>query len=174
VKLTALQNKFKANNMKRSFAIILTAIIIILDQVTKAFVLSGVAEPIYLTSFFNIVQVWNEGIAFGLFSSSGGNLVFMFITGMISLVFVYLLFKEKALARNISMTYAAILGGAVGNFIDRVRYSAVFDFIDLHIADYHWPAFNLADSFICAGTLALIWSLICNKRNNKRNNKKRS
>jgi signal peptidase II len=157
--------------MKRSFAITITAIIIILDQITKAFVLSGVAEPIYLTSFFNIVQVWNEGIAFGLFSGSGSNLVFMFITAIVSLVIAYLLLKEKALARNISMTYSAILGGALGNFIDRVRFGAVFDFIDLHLFDYHWPAFNLADSFICVGTLALIWSLICNKRSNKKRSK---
>jgi signal peptidase II len=148
--------------MKHVTAIIALAMILLLDQLSKYLILTGSAGISYITGFLNITNVWNEGIAFGLFSNCNGNIIFMFLTGAIILFFGYLLLKTNI--EIMALTYGFIIGGAVGNLIDRIRYGAVFDFIDLHVASFHWPAFNVADSFICVGGTMLAWNLIINKK----------
>ena len=147
--------------MKFISSIILIAIIVIIDQISKFYVLTGSILSTQITSFLNIVDVWNEGISFGLFSGEYSNLIFTAITGIIILILTYLLLKTPT--KVMKITYSIILGGSIGNIIDRIRYGAVFDFIDLHIGDAHWPAFNIADSFICLGGAMLIWNIIFNK-----------
>jgi signal peptidase II len=148
--------------MKHALSVILLTLIVSLDQVSKAYVLTGPLKNIRINQFLNIVQVWNDGISFGLFSKLNMNTVFIFITGIIALIFAYLLVKSKTTPKAI--TYSFIVSGALGNLIDRIKYGAVFDFIDIHIKAYHWPAFNVADFFICLGGIMLFWNLIFNKK----------
>jgi len=149
--------------MRKIFTVILLAMIVVIDQVSKMYILTGSVYATQVTSFLNIVHVWNEGISFGLFSGEHSNMIFTIITGGIILVLIRLMLKTPVkIMKNI---YAIILGGALGNIIDRLRYGAVFDFIDLHIASFHWPAFNVADSFICVGGVMLLWMVLFNKQN---------
>ncbi len=142
-----------------SLIIILAAI---LDQVTKLLVLSNVdlhsSVPV-ISGFFNIVHTRNRGMAFGLFNNPGP--AFYFLTGLSVLAVVLILFWFFRLRENeksLTPGLALILGGALGNIIDRFRIGEVIDFLDVQIGSYHWPAFNIADSCISIGT---IWVIIC-------------
>lgn len=127
---------------------------------------------IQLTGFLNFVMVWNEGISFGLFDnnddnmSAGSGLAIVFIG--ISLIISILMIVWMALARGRLLVWslALIVGGAIGNVIDRIRFGAVADFVDLHIAGMHWPAFNLADSSIAVGALLLVIDTMTSKEKN--------
>ncbi len=111
---------------------------------------------IEVTPFFNLVMVWNKGISFGLFNHTTdyGPLALTVIALLITLVFVTLLFQKPVSAQ--SWGFALIIGGALGNVIDRLRFGAVIDFLDFHAKDYHWPAFNVADACVCVGVGLLI------------------
>ncbi len=104
----------------------------------------------------NFVMVWNSGISFGFLNqdSAHGALWLSLITGLIVLGFIVWLFREKNIF--ISTGLVMIIGGALGNIIDRLRFGAVIDFIDVHIHDYHWPAFNVADSLVFLGVCTLL------------------
>jgi signal peptidase II len=109
---------------------------------------SGATLP--LTGFLNFVMVWNRGISFGLF----GKLEYSHIIfAVIALILTIILLVWMVKAKNTLLTVALglITGGAIGNIIDRVRFGAVADFIDFYIKEYHWPAFNIADSAVCVG-----------------------
>ena len=134
-------------------------IIFSFDRITKNYVINLFNETqfdeIYLLEFINIYFTWNEGIAFGLLNfdnSSIYNLISIFIA-IISLVILYFVFKNKDYS---GYFFAMVLGGALGNLFDRIKYSAVPDFIDLHIGNYHWFIFNVADIFISLGIICLI------------------
>jgi len=144
--------------MKHALAIIMLTIIVAVDQVTKTYVLMGTVDDIQISQFLNIVHAWNEGISFGLFSGDNSNVILMFITGIIALIFTILLLKTEK--QIMSIAYAFVVGGALGNLIDRIRYRAVFDFIDLHMENFHWPTFNVADAFICVGGVILFWNIL--------------
>jgi signal peptidase II len=109
-----------------------------------------------ITSFFNLVIVWNKGISFGMFNHATdyGPMILVGISLVITLIFFFILLVKPVSAQ--SWGIALIIGGAIGNVIDRLRFSAVIDFIDVHIGDYHWPAFNIADSCVCVGVALLI------------------
>lgn len=109
-----------------------------------------------VTSFFNWVMVWNKGISFGIFnhSTDNGPMILVAVSVLITLIFLYLLFTKPVSAQDWGI--ALIIGGAIGNVIDRLRFGAVIDFIDVHVGDYHWPAFNIADSCVCVGVALLI------------------
>ena len=158
--------KFIKNTIFLKFLIIL--IIFTLDRVSKTYIINLFNETqfdeIYLLSFINIYFIWNEGIAFGLLDFQN-NLIYNFITCIIvviSLIILYLAFNNK---NYVGYFFAIILGGSLGNLFDRIKYSAVPDFIDLHIGNYHWFIFNVADIFISLGIICLIFvELFYNKK----------
>lgn len=139
---------------------LMTALVaFVLDQASKMLVFSFLANsrPVFeLTPFFNLVMAWNTGVSFSMFDNLGGAGVY--VLSAFSLIVVgfllYWLRDEKSVL--IQMALGMIIGGAIGNVADRVRMGAVFDFLDIHAFGYHWPAFNLADSFICIGAALVI------------------
>ena len=149
---------------------IITLSIFILDRLTKFYVIyldkinSG--SEIFSSKFLNVYLIWNEGIAFGLFSFNENNLynfltIFIFI---IVFVILYMISKSSGLKKY---SLLMILGGALGNVFDRIIYKAVPDFIDFHIGNFHWFIFNFADIFITIGVIFLIMMefTVTNKNN---------
>lgn len=108
--------------------------------------------------FYNLVMVWNEGVSFGVFNSGDMHaLMPLILSGFaLALSFAFMLWMFSTKDRLTALSLALIVGGALGNVIDRLRFGAVIDFLDFHVAGYHWPAFNFADSCIVLGVLALI------------------
>ncbi len=139
--------------------LILAAIVIAADQATKAWALDRLFEPrewIVVTPFLNFVPVWNRGVSFGMLSSGedwAPYALAAFATA-VSIALVVWLFRAER--RFLAIGLAAVIGGAVGNVIDRLRFGAVVDFIDVHAAGYHWPAFNIADAAITLGVAVLL------------------
>lgn len=118
--------------------------------------------------FFNIVMVWNKGISFGLFNQAGdyGPLILTLVSGAIALAFLVWLMRCSRLGTALALIL--IIGGAVGNIVDRLRFGAVVDFLDFHLFGWHWPAFNIADSAITIGiALLLIDSLFFEPKEKK-------
>ena len=143
-------------------------LIFILDRISKTYVINlfneTQFESIYLLNFLNIYFIWNEGIAFGLLNFNN-DLIYNSITLLIiliSLTILYLAFKNR---NYTGFFFAMILGGSLGNLFDRIKFSAVPDFIDIHIGNYHWFIFNVADIFITLGIICLIFvELFYNKK----------
>ena len=140
--------------------ILILSITIILDQLTKhiAFiVLFKDKQVLIINQFLNFRPVWNDGISFGMFQGYGnyGRIVFIIIALIISL---WIIIYSKKLNTIGFIGYNLIAGGAIGNVIDRVIHGKVIDFIDVHYKAYHWPAFNMADSFIFIGVLLFLYN----------------
>jgi signal peptidase II len=137
----------------------IASIIVLLDQVSKIAIskLLAVEGFIRVTSFFNLVLAYNKGAAFSFLASESGwqRYFFTAISVAASLFLIYLL-KKHPTQKLFCWAVALILGGAVGNLIDRVMYGHVIDFLDFHIGTWHWPAFNVADSTICVGVLLFV------------------
>ncbi|OUW05127.1 MAG: signal peptidase II [Betaproteobacteria bacterium TMED156] len=146
--------------------------IIFFDQLTKFLVLHNldVFEQIKVTSFLNIVLVFNTGAAFSIFSDGYHWQRYMLITvSLIVILFlVHLLIKTPKENRLNEFAIYLIIAGAIGNLIDRIRIGMVTDFIDFHIGNYHWPAFNIADSAISIGAITLIFFEIKNYLSTKK------
>ena len=118
-----------------------------------------------ITPFFNIVLTWNSGISFGIFSNQGSFSVIILSTLATLIVFFLAVWLMKAVNKKLIIGLICIIGGAIGNIIDRVYHGAVIDFLDFHIKSYHWPAFNVADSCIFIGaTLIILDSLFPDKK----------
>ena len=137
----------------------LAALVVAADQATKAAVLASFApgERLPLAPFFNLVLVYNKGAAFSFLAGAAGwqtPLLVAFALG--AAVIVSVLILRRAREKLLGTGLAFILGGALGNVIDRLRFGQVVDFLDLHAAGYHWPAFNVADSAITVGAVLLI------------------
>ena len=145
--------------------------IFLIDQVSKYYIINILEfqnEVIYLSSFLNLQLIWNEGIAFGLLSFEN-DLYYNSITFVIIIVILILLFLIKN-DDQYSYFYSIIVGGALGNLIDRIRYSSVTDFIDFHISNFHWFVFNIADIFVSLGVICLIVAeIFFNKNVNEKN-----
>lgn len=130
----------------------------LLDFLTKFLIVShlelGQSIPVF--SGFNLFLVMNKGISFSFLTahSHGGVWGLIIMATLICLGIIYFIQHEKDPTSK--MALALILGGALGNILDRIRYGAVIDFLDFYIGSYHWPAFNLADSFICIGVCFLL------------------
>jgi len=155
------------NRKKFIYSSLIIVIIFLLDRFSKIYVLSlakiNGSVDIFLTKYLNIYLIWNEGIAFGLLSFDESNLytVITVLIVIISIVVLVLIIKTNDIRFYF---YLFIFGGALGNLFDRLYYSAVPDFIDVHINNYHWFIFNVADIFITIGVLCLILvELIFNK-----------
>ena len=154
---------------KKLFLIKFTLIflIILFDQYSKSYIINIFEEKnetIYLTSFLNFQLIWNDGIAFGLLNFDN-NFYYNLITLMITTVIVILLFLTIKNQDQYSYFYSIIAGGALGNLIDRIRYSSVPDFIDFHISNFHWFVFNIADIFVSLGVICLIVAEIFMNKN---------
>jgi len=138
----------------------LSALIIALDQATKYWITAWLSfgETVRVTGFFDVVLVYNPGAAFSFLSSASGwqRWFFVALAGAVS-VWLIVLIRRHARERWLPLSFALILGGAIGNVIDRVLYGAVIDFLYFHIGHYGWPAFNVADSAISVGVCILLW-----------------
>ena len=139
--------------------IIIILIVFFLDRATKIYLInlqtSGTDIDIYINSFLNFYLVWNTGIGFGL-ASMETSIYYHILTAVImvvNLVLIFFLIKSKSIYAYL---FALIIGGSLGNLFDRIYYYAVPDFIDLHIGNYHWFIFNVADIFITLGISGLI------------------
>ena len=144
---------------KFSLNLIILIIIFSIDRLTKNYIIK-LAEvensvDIYLTSYLNLYLIWNKGVAFGLIAFDDQS-IYNVITFIILLIIIFLIImtiKSKDIKQYF---YMIIIGGALGNFFDRIYYSAVPDFIDLHLGNFHWFVFNIADIFITIGVICLI------------------
>jgi signal peptidase II len=139
--------------------ILIIFLIFFLDRMSKNYFLNlegnGIDINFYINSFLNFYLIWNIGIGFGL-ASMEANIYYHLLTALITTInigLIFLLLKSKGLY---SYIIALIIGGSLGNLFDRVYYHAVPDFIDLHIGNYHWFIFNVADIFITIGIIGFI------------------
>jgi len=137
----------------------IAAIVILLDQLTKITItqLLSHGQSRSITSFFNIVLAYNKGAAFSFLAAQGGWQRYLFTAIAIGaiLLIIYLL-KRHAGQRLFCWALALVLGGAIGNLIDRVIYGHVVDFLDFYVGNWHWPAFNIADCAIVVGAALFI------------------
>lgn len=148
---------------------LIAALTFVLDQLSKYWLLYGVGmmarPPIVVTDFFSLVMVWNKGVSFGMFSRTGQDFMpyaLVVLALVISGILARLaLTTEKRIER---IAYAMVIGGALGNALDRIRFGAVADFFYFHIGDLGWPAFNVADSAICIGVSLLLLTMLRNSK----------
>lgn len=134
-------------------------VVVLLDQFTKIAMserlLYGQSEPV--TTYFNLVMVYNKGAAFSFLSDQPGWQRYFFTgVSVIASVFILWMLKRNPDQRLFCSALALILGGAIGNLIDRVAYGHVIDFLDFHVHGWHWPAFNVADSAITVGAILFV------------------
>jgi len=159
------QNKIKIQKIDiYSFAFIL--IIFVLDRSSKIYVIELIQSKggeIFLYDFLNLTLNWNTGIAFG-FLSSNTNLLYNLISALILLIIIYLIYLMVISDKSGKIIISLIIGGALGNFYDRLNYFAVPDFIDFHIENFHWFTFNVADIFITIGIIAVLLKEIIFKK----------
>jgi signal peptidase II len=142
----------------------IAAAVVILDQLSKAAILaflggSGLGDGTAVAPFFNLVLTYNRGVSFGLFNAAGSGgglhaLLFSLVAAAIAVGLVWWL--ARAATPLLAVAIGLIVGGAIGNVIDRIHLGAVVDFLDFHLGSWHWPAFNLADSAICLGVAAML------------------
>ena len=160
-------NYFNKNFFINFFLIIF---IFFLDRVSKFYVISqnekNISADLFTSKFLNISLIWNEGIAFGLFSFSESHF-YNFLTIIIIIIIIvifFMLLRSKGLKKY---SFLMILGGALGNLYDRIFFKAVPDFIDFHIGNFHWFIFNVSDIFISLGVLFLITLELINNQKGK-------
>ena len=150
-------------NIKNFFyiSLIIPIFIFILDRISKIYVInlskSALDKELFSSKFLNITLIWNEGIAFGLFSFNQ-DYFYNLLTLIILFVVFFVLMMAIKNKGNQKYALLMILGGAIGNLYDRVFFKAVPDFIDFHIGEFHWFIFNVADIFICLGVFFMILS----------------
>ena len=150
--------KIKKNFLKKEniFFFIFIILIFYLDRFTKQKILQKYNDDIYyVNDYINFDLIWNTGIGFGLLSTNS-LLVYNSVTLLIGIVILFLAYILAISEKVDKLIYSIIVGGALGNFYDRVIFNAVPDFIDLHYGNFHWFTFNLADIFITIGILIFI------------------
>tara|TARA_B100000795_G_C22783918_1_gene433639 strand:- start:1051 stop:1554 length:504 start_codon:yes stop_codon:yes gene_type:complete len=149
--------KYLTKNFYISLFIVIS--IFVLDRVSKIYVIylnkEGYSSELLTSKFLNITLIWNEGIAFGLFSFNQ-NYFYNILTVIISFVILIILIMIKNNEGFKKYILLMIFGGAIGNLYDRIFFKAVPDFIDFHIGDFHWFIFNVADIFITVGVIFMI------------------
>ena len=163
MKITNLGKKFFINSS-------LVILIFLIDRISKIYVISldkkFLGSEIFSSKFLNIYLVWNEGIAFGLFSSNDSNFynILTFLIIVIIIILFYMITQSQGLQKYFLFM---ILGGAIGNVFDRILYKSVPDFIDFHINQFHWFIFNVADIFITIGVICMILTELIATNKNK-------
>jgi len=154
-------------NFYLNFSLVL--FIFLIDRISKLYVIHkdkiNFNSEIYSSKFLNIHLIWNEGVAFGLFSFNEDYL-YNFLTILILIVIIFIIFmiRKSDLLRKYALLL--VLGGALGNFFDRLIYKAVPDFIDFHVGNFHWFIFNVADIFITFGIFFMIIIELTSKNKN--------
>lgn len=146
--------------------LLLAGIIIVLDQISKWLVLAHLqpGDSVYVAPFFNWVLTYNPGAAFSFLSDAGGwQRWFFTVLALAIAVWIVSILPRHSAEFGLSLGLTLILGGALGNAIDRLRFGAVVDFIQWHAAGFYWPAFNVADSAITLGALLLAWDQFASK-----------
>lgn len=144
---------------ERVFALMLAGSVLILDQVSKWWVLTRLMVPpraIEITSFFNVVLTWNRGISFGLFNNDSpyNSYILTVLSGVVTVALLVWLLRIRIV--RVQLALSAVIGGAVGNTLDRLHHDGVVDFLDFHMSGLHWPAFNVADTAITIGAMVLV------------------
>ena len=152
----------KPHQMTLTFlrCLVVATVTLLLDQASKWLALSnlqmGVPEPVL--PFLNWLLLFNPGAAFSfLAQSSGWQRWFFTFLGLFACIYIVFILRKHQEDRLLCLALSLILGGALGNILDRLMYGAVVDFIDVHYANWHWPAFNIADSAICIGAVLIIF-----------------
>ena len=146
-------NLFKIENI---FFCIFTIIIFFFDRASKLKIINNLNDvPYYVNDYVNFDLIWNIGIGFGLLSTNS-SLFYNIVTMLIGIVILLLIYFFTISNKLDKFIYSIIIGGALGNFYDRVIYNAVPDFVDLHYDNFHWFTFNVADIFITLGVITLI------------------
>jgi len=139
--------------MRRGLAVALAVVAI--DQAVKAWVVAFFAarasDVVPVLPVFNLVMAWNRGVSFGLFNGGGGTLIFAALAAAIVAALVWWL--SRAHERGLQLAIGLVIGGAIGNIVDRLARGAVVDFLDFHLGGLHWFAFNVADAAICLGVV---------------------
>jgi len=138
----------------------IAAAVLALDQASKWLALESLIlhQPVPLAPLLNLTLVYNKGAAFGFLSTASGwqNLFFIGVALVATVVILYLLRRMGTKDRFLAVALALILGGAIGNLIDRLLYGHVVDFVDVYYGAWHWPAFNVADSAITVGAVLIV------------------
>ena len=138
----------------------IATLVLLLDQLTKWWALNNLqlGMPELVLPFLNWLLLFNPGAAFSfLAQGTGWQRWFFTIIGLAASAYIVWLLRKSQGEKLLCLALSLILGGALGNVLDRIMYGAVVDFIDFHYANWHWPAFNLADSAICLGAALIIW-----------------
>ena len=150
--------------------LVIAGLVIVFDQFSKYYILNhflGLNSFIQFGDYFNVVRAWNTGVSFSMFNNYGN--IGAYVLSGVAIVVVIALFiwlrTEKS--KLIQIALGMVIGGAIGNVIDRLRLGAVFDFLDVHIGENHWPAFNVADSFICIGAGLIVLASFIGKVSKK-------
>ena len=145
---------------------LISLIVFLLDFGSKFWVMKALVphDPVFVFHCFNLYLTFNRGVSFSMFSSrsSLGVWALIGLTSLISGVIIYFIQKEKEVLTRIGLAF--VLGGAIGNLIDRIRFGSVVDFLDFYWGKYHWPAFNVADSAICIGAILILYQYIRRKK----------
>ena len=157
--LSSLKNKkddvFKKENI---YFLIIIFTVFFLDRVSKIKILTNFSESVYFVNdYLNFDLIWNIGIGFGIMSTNS-SVIYNLITFIIGFVILFLLYIFLISQKLEKISYSIIIGGALGNFYDRLVFNAVPDFIDIHYKNFHWFTFNVADIFISIGVLIFILS----------------
>ena len=138
------------------FMFLIIIFIFFLDRYSKIFMLNNLSENlIYINDFINFDLIWNTGVGFGFLSSSS-TLMYNSISIIVGIIVLYLIFLSLKSDKFDKSAFSLIIGGALGNFYDRIFFKAVPDFIDIHYGNFHWFTFNIADIFITIGVICFI------------------
>ena len=151
--------EIKNNILKKEnfYFLIIILFIFSLDRYSKIRIINDFSDTsFYLNDFLNFDLIWNTGIGFGIFSSNS-QLIYNLFSCLIFLVIIFLIFYLIRSDKNEKLIFSIIIGGAIGNFYDRLVYKAVPDFIDIHFANFHWFTFNVADIFITLGVIIYLF-----------------
>ena len=157
----------------RAYGAIAAVLVVVVDLVTKWSILELLAERpggIEVTPFLNVVLVMNRGVSFGLIpiQAAWGPWLFAGVAAVI--VAILMVWLARADGTLLAVAIGLVIGGAIGNVVDRIRYGGVIDFLDFHLGPYHWPAFNAADSAIVVGVAALLFVNLFGGRDRPTNN----
>lgn len=162
--------------------LILAAVLVVLDQLSKWWIVERVMRPegvvdtpfyspvrIEVLPFFDLVMAWNRGVSFGILNNDGRWNALLLSVLSIAVSVGLVMWMRKAETPLVRLALGGIIGGALGNVVDRIRWGAVADFLDVHVMGYHWPAFNLADSAITVGAVLLVLDALFAKSSSTKN-----
>jgi signal peptidase II len=164
-------------------ASVLAVVVVLIDQISKWWLITRVLDNnpvgffswlvskgeqlrlphIPVTDFFNLVMVWNRGISFGMFQQNHNAMPYVLSILALAVTIGFLIWVRHSTSRWMTMGVGLVIGGAVGNIWDRLRFGAVADFFDVYVGAYHWPAFNIADSAVFVGVIILLIHMLQEK-----------